>query len=141
MRRLFAFEMRWLLTLLDTIFPAGCAGRVTLGARDVALAPFFRDVFRHAPLLALLGVRGATWLLTFSPLWRWGWPVTFGMLAPARRLALLEALAHSRFYLFRELPMLLKTLGGLGWGSAPAFQRMVGVDAPIDTPDWMQEAR
>jgi hypothetical protein len=130
------FELAWVLAILSTIYPAHANDRLTLGADDVPLAAFFDDVFARAPGLPLLGIRAATWAITFCPLFVIGRFGLFHRLPTNDRLRVIEGLGHSRFYLVRELPMLIKTIGCLGYGSLPAVQQQIGVDRPLDTPDW-----
>ncbi len=141
--RLFGFERRWLLALFDVLIPSGASPELPLGARDVGLEGYVDELVRYAPLRVVWGVRACLWLLVFCPLFVIGrWRSFFG-LAPEEQLAVLERLRQSPSYLVREMPLLFKMLGCLGYGGHPEIHAALGIE-PRDRepPSWARrEAR
>ena len=130
---LFGFEKRWLLRIFDAVLPPG-HGTLEIGARDVPLEGLIDDLFEVAPGQFSLGLRAATWVVTlFGPLLA-GRLRTFGGLSREDRAAVLARLSTSRFYVLREIPMLLKMVACLGWGGMPEVQRRVGLEVVDETP-------
>lgn len=134
---LLPFERRWFLTLASTIAPSGAHPKVSVGVPDVPLGAFLDDVFRRAPLQMRLGIRAATWVLTWMPLlWRLKLR-PFGRLRPEDRVALLSGLAASDSYVARELPNLIKIVACMGWAGDPRVQASLGVtDVDPVPPAW-----
>ncbi len=130
------FETRWFSQILAAIFPSDCSAVVT-GADRVPMERFLTDVAKNAPLLPLLGIRAALWVVMFTPLLFIGRLRTFSALPPADQARMLQRMSQSGIYAVREIPILLKTIGCLGYGSIPRVQREVGlVDLPLDEPAW-----
>lgn len=133
----FTFERRWLLTLFDAVLPGGAHPAFPRTVEEAGVDRFVTDLVQHAPPPANLGLRVATWALTFAPLWRWGRPRTMGRLERDEQVQLFEALHRSRLHLVRELPMLVKTFAVMGYGSLADVQRNVGVPLPAgDRVSW-----
>lgn len=136
MRRMFAFERRWLLALFEAVLPGGAAERLPVGATGREVEVFADDLYGHMPAQAALGLRLATWVLT------WFAPLAIGKLGPIGRLAAadraraLTKLHHSPVYVARELPMLVKTFAVLGYGALPHVQQQIGVGAGAP-PRWL----
>lgn len=133
-----SFERRWLLTICDTIIPSDSHDELTAGASAAPLGAFFDDVFARSPVDMRAGIRAATWVITWLPLF-WRLKLRpFGRLRREDRVALLTSLAGSRFYLVREIPNLLKIIACMGWSSMPAVQAQLGMPNPDATPpDWV----
>src|SRR5690242_15791783 len=87
--RLFRFERRWLVAIFETVLPDGEAA-LPLGAPQAPLGRFVDDFLARAPLTAVLGLRGALWLVILAPLVALGRPRTFLGLPPPERIALLD---------------------------------------------------
>ena len=125
--KLRGFERRWLEAIFGTILPDGDPSGLP-GAAQVEWKPFLDDFASAAPARMLLGLRAALWftvlLAPLLMLWR---VRTFARLGGAERLRVLRALRESRFYLVRELPVLLKSVACLGYCRLPAVQRKVGL--------------
>lgn len=135
-----SFERRWLFVLWETILPSGTQNGVSLGARDVGLERFLDELLAHAPARVTLGARACVWLLTFCPLFVIGRFALFPSLADEERMAVLDKLRSSDVYLVRELPILFKMLGALGYGGLPAVQRDMGIRVRSDEPpEWAEE--
>jgi hypothetical protein len=134
--RLLRFERRWLVAVFETVLPAGEAA-LPLGAADAPLGRFVDDFLARAPLTAVLGLRGALWLIMLAPLVMLGRPRTFLGLPPADRIALLERLRRSDHYLVRESAVLFKIVGGLGFCGLAAVQQHLGIHpTDPDLPPW-----
>ncbi len=135
--RLFGFERRWLLSIFDTMLPSGASEQLSLGARDLPLERFVADVEANVPGRILLGLRAATWLVTFAPLLLLRRFRRFPRLPRDDRLVLLDRLSHSRIYLLREIPVLLKMVACLGYCGMPEVQRQVGYEqVATEPPEW-----
>jgi hypothetical protein len=133
----FTFERRWLLAIFAAMLPAQPAGPLTKGVDDVPLDRFLEDFLPGAPAQVRLGLRAATWLITFAPLWATFRPRIFPWLPSAEGAALLGRLSRSRIHLIRELPELLKLVVTMGYFALPEAQRALGADTPDAlAPDW-----
>lgn len=131
-----SFETRWFSRILAAIFPSDCSALVT-GADRVPMERFLADVAKNAPFLPLLGIRAALWVVMFTPLLFVGRLRTFTGLAATDQTRMLQKMSESSIYALREIPILLKTIGCLGYGSIPRVQREVGVvELPLDEPAW-----
>ena len=137
-----AFERRWLLRIFDAVYPRQTPGGPASGAADVPLEGLITDLGSHAPFDFMLGLRAATWVVTlFGPLLV-GRLRRFGSLPVSERGEVLEGLAHSRLYLLREIPMLLKMVASLGYVGMPDVQRELGLSV-VDSqpPSWARGER
>lgn len=134
-------ERRWLLMVFDAIVPKGEGDGILLGARDVPMGRFLDDLFRSAPAHFCLGLKACIWFVTFAPVFVIGKFRTFGGLAAADRLRLLEKLGESDVYVVREMPLLFKTVACLAFCGLPEVQTRVGI-APVDPspPAWARRA-
>ena len=138
--RLLRFERRWLAAVFDTILPSDASRRLPVGARDLPLDRFVRDLLRRAPLTFAAGVRIALWITVFAPLFLHGKRRLFPSLDPEHRLAVLRRLQRSSSYAIRELPNILKMVACLGWGGHPAVRERIGLASPSDPPPaWLGE--
>src|SRR5688572_803777 len=120
--RLFRFERRWLIRVFEAVLPAG-EDSLGLGAADVPMGRFADDFLARAPLTAVLGLRGALWLVMLAPLFVLGRPRTFLGLSPGQRGELLDRLRRSDLYLVRESATLFKIVGCLGFCGLGPVQR------------------
>lgn len=112
--------------VIDALLPPGGA---LPGALEAGFADFELGFSSDAPLPMRLGWRAAlfagAWI---SPLLIGRLP-PLDRLAPGEREAALEAMGKSRFYLIRQVFLLLKAVTSFGYGSAPVVRRAVGYDA------------
>jgi hypothetical protein len=137
---LFAFERRWLVSIFQAIFPneppASIRGE---GQDDPFLARFLHSFFAGAPSQVRWGVRLAAWFITFYPLcWRLKCR-TFHRLSAQDQEACLMSLGASRFYMIREIPMLLKIVSAMGIFGLPAQQTRLGAKIPDrEPPAWFR---
>lgn len=104
---------------------------------DPRLEGFILDLEESAPGLVLLGLRGATWVVTLAGAPLTGRFASFRALDRAAKAEVLTALSQSRFFILRELPMLLKMFACMGYGGLPEAQRAVGgPGAHAPAPAW-----
>ena len=66
--RLFRFERRWLAARVRDRPPLDADPTMPLGARDVPMGRFVDDLLANAPLLTVLGLRAALWMVMLAPL-------------------------------------------------------------------------
>ncbi|MBK7581876.1 MAG: hypothetical protein IPI67_16915 [Myxococcales bacterium] len=130
----FGFERRWLAELWATLLPSGTSGGLSIGARDVDLGRFLDELLTHAPARVTLGARVCLWLLVLCPLFVIRRFVLFPSLSDDERLKVLEKLRSSDVYLVRELPLLFKMLGALGFAGLPAVQAALSIDVRDESP-------
>ncbi|HEX9294997.1 MAG TPA: hypothetical protein VF881_04160 [Polyangiaceae bacterium] len=135
------FERRWLLRVFETLIPAGVDRQMPMGAADVPMHRFIDDLLEHAPLEFIIGLRACLWMIMLSPLFLLRRFRTFLGLEQSARLAVIDRLRTSRFYIVREAPLLFKTIGCLGFCGLPAVQGALGIH-PIDAtpPEWARVA-
>jgi hypothetical protein len=128
---LFAFERRWLALVFACVIPP---------SREAPMDAFIDDLIRHAPPRVILGARLCLWLLLFSPPFVIGRFATWLSLDDGERLAVLERLRQSDNYVLRELPLLFKMLGALGYYGLPEVHAALEI-SPRDEapPDWYPE--
>lgn len=115
-------------TVIDALLPpAGSDGFP--GAFEAGFEGFERGFTADAPATMRLGWRAALFLAA------WVSPLLIRRLPPLDRLsvedreAALEAMGKSRFYLIRQVFLLLKAVTSFGFGSTGAVRRAVGYDA------------
>src|SRR4051794_3355972 len=65
--RLLGFGRRWLLRLFTAILPSNVDPAQPRGAADVPLGRFIDDFVVHAPLMTLIGLRAALWMVMLAP--------------------------------------------------------------------------
>lgn len=123
----FSFERDWIVALFETVIPSDADPRVPLGADQAPMRRFVDDLLDHAPLQFIAGFRACVWLTQLAPPFVLARPRTFLGLGRSERLLLLERFHASPIYLLRELPLLLKTIGCLGFCGLPAVQAQLGI--------------
>ncbi len=114
--------------VLDSLLPPG--GAVGLpGAFETGFERFEAEFCADAPPQMRLGWKTALFAAAWiSPLLIARLP-PLDRLQPDEREAALEAMGKSRFYLFRQILLLLKAVTSLGYGATAAVRRAVGYDA------------
>jgi hypothetical protein len=139
--RLFNFERRWLLEVLESLMPSGADPRMPVGASDVPLGHFLDDLVESAPEKFVMGLRACLWIVILCPPFVLRRLTTFFGLAPQERVTLMYRLRESNLYVVRELPMLLKTVGCLGMCGLPEVQQRLGITPTDKTPpQWARVA-
>ena len=112
--------------VIDALLPAG--GELP-GALESGFETFEEGFRRDAPAMMRVGWLAALWVASWiSPLLILRLP-PLDRLEPAAREDALNALSKSRFYLLRQVMLLLRAVVGFGWGSTPEVRRKVGYDA------------
>ncbi len=131
--RLFSFERRWLCEVFASVIP---------GSRDEPLGAFVDDLVATAPLRVIVGARLCLWLLLLSPPFVLGRFTSFFGLDEPERIDLFERLRASPNYVIRELPLLFKMLGALGYCGLPQVHARLGI-SPRDSepPSWFPTAK
>jgi len=144
----FAFERVWLRGIFACVIPSGASQLLPEGASDVPMAGFIDDLIAHAPAKFLIGLRACVWAVTLAPLLVFLRPRLFHQLTARRQLELLDHMRQSDVYLIREMPLLFKTIGCLGYGGVPEVRDRLGIARPRrphqdgsstrqdDTPEW-----
>lgn len=134
-----AFERRALVTIFDTILPAGAHPKLPHGARDIPFSRFFDDAERDAPLDFLIGLRLSLWIIWLCPLFAIGRFRTFGGLDAGDRLKVLRWLQTRSVYLLREVPKLTKAVACLAYCGLPQIQAAIGiVRTDPKQPSWLK---
>lgn len=140
--QLLDFERDWLQTIFETILPADADETFQLGARDVPMDRFIDELLAIAPLHFSAGIRIATWAVWFSPPLFLRKLATIGGLSVEDRERLFERMAEHPNYLIRELPMLFKTAGCLGFCGLPTVQAQIGITPRDGVPAaWARQVR
>jgi hypothetical protein len=139
--RMWRFERRWLVRVFEVLLPRGADPRVPVGAADVAMGRFVDDLLADSSLEFIAGLRLCLWMMMLAPLVVLRKLRTFLGLDPSEQSIVLERLRSNDVYLFREVPMLLKTIACLGFFGLPQVQGSIGIH-PIDTtpPSWASRA-
>jgi hypothetical protein len=124
-RSLTRTERDWAFAALGAIYPSRASASLPVGVCDLALADYLRDLFASIPLLAVVGLRAAIWVVALAPPFVMRRMVTVAGLADDERRALLERLLRSPSYGVRQLVMALKAVGGLFFGGAASVKEAI----------------
>lgn len=116
-------ERRWRDALLAAMIPASALDSEQPGLEAVDTEPFWNEMERAAPPLLRLGLRFAVWVLTWAPLLLIGRAHSFRRLAGPEQDRVLERAASSRFYLLRQLVMMLKAMACFAYFRVPTARR------------------
>ena len=118
--------------VLDTLLPAQAHPNFSVGVFDAGFETFYSDFERTAQPAFRSGFRAAllaaTWL---SPLLILRLPPLSLYARPTRERALM-AMEASRFYLLRQMMLLLKTVVCFSYGADPAVRAVVGYPRQAD---------
>lgn len=137
--RVTAWERRQMATICRAILPQ--KGETFLpGAEELPLEAFVDEFFAYTPGGSSIGVRLATIIILVAALFRYG--RSFGRLTREKQADLLNTMASSRWYIVREMPMLVKLMAFLAWDGDPRVHRALGVRMHDgSSPDWLVEAK
>ncbi len=102
-----AFEERWAVAVLAEFAPAGGPG-FSPREGEVDYLGALRGMMRASTRTAALGLRLALWITALAPLWLLGKVQTFRGIARERRTEILQRLLNHRFYIVREMVLVLK---------------------------------
>ncbi len=105
-----AFERRWCDLLLQAMLPAG---QRQSGLAAVPMQGFWPRLRDAAPPMLRHGLRASVWALTWLPLLWPGYWRTFGGLDADGRDRFLVAAHHSRFFLLRQMVLVIKLMACL----------------------------
>lgn len=107
------------------------------GLVDLDFDAFYRQFRREAPLLLRFGVVMGAVVFTLTPLLTVGWPLPSFML-PKRTLdAHAQRVTSHRFYLLRQVVLLVKVAGGLCYGAHPKVRAAFALAPyPSEPPVW-----
>lgn len=128
-----AMERRWAVAVLEGFAPVGGSG---LAPREgeVDYLSTIQQMMRASTAKAAFGLRVGLWIAALAPLWLLGKAKTLGSLSRERRAELLAKLLEHRFFLVRELTLLLKLSACMAMFARPAlrgrsnYDRTVGLD-------------
>ncbi len=118
-------ERRFAHTIFDTIFPAGAHPDLPDGIVDVGLDWYLDDLPKHFPPMSFLVFRLALVFVALTPLFTVGRPRTIHGLDPEARLVHIGRLHHARWYLVRQMVVMIKALGSIHYFSQHAVRRRV----------------
>lgn len=114
--------------VIDALGPSGHPV-FKIGLLEAGFDAFWEDFRRTAPASMVLGFRAALWTAS------WLSPLLIGALPPLSRLSTedraraLSAMGGSRFYLLRQLTLVLKAVCGFCYGAHPEVRRAIGYPA------------
>jgi hypothetical protein len=129
MRSLTRTERDWAFAALGAIYPSRASSSLSVGVCDLALGEYLRDLFLSIPLMAVLGLRAAIWIVALAPPFVLRRMVTVMGLDAEERQLLVERLVSSPSYGVRQLVVALKAIGGLFFGAAASVKAAIFGDA------------
>ena len=89
------------------------------GLDRLDVLPFLRQFWREAPLLIRLALLGSVVVFIATPVATVYWPLP-AFLLPRQKLDVhAHKLATHRWFLLRQVMLMIKTIGGLPWGAHP----------------------
>src|SRR5580700_9015475 len=95
MRSLSKTERDWAFAALGAIFPSRASESLPVGVCDLELGEYLRDLFASIPLMAVLGLRAAIWIVALAPPFVLRRGVTVMGLDATERQSLVERLVSS----------------------------------------------
>ncbi len=113
--RLTEVETRWALSLIEAVFPQQPSDKGDHIDHSKELRAFLQDIFANGPITFTLLARVVFILLQLMPLFIIGRLKLFINLSADDKDRFLMALYNSRWYLLRQLGLLVKLIGGLGY--------------------------
>lgn len=115
--------------VLEALLPSGAAPELPFGLFDAGFDSFYEDFRSTADLRLRLGFRAALWTGA------WLAPILIGRLPPITlheretRERALAAMAGSRWYLVRQMMLVLKAVACFGYGADAKVREAVGFPA------------
>ncbi|HJL18835.1 MAG TPA: hypothetical protein RMH99_24445 [Sandaracinaceae bacterium LLY-WYZ-13_1] len=128
---MFAFERRWAAAILGGFAPSAGPG-LAPAEGEVDWARGVRRFLARASAKGRLGVRVGLLLVVTAPIWGRGRLRSAVHLPPDERAALLEELLAHRFFVVRELCLLLKLVACMTLFTAPGMRERVAYDPPAE---------
>jgi hypothetical protein len=130
--KLSSAEKTWAEAALEAIIPPG--GDVTpLSANDTKSIAVLEDMVMWLSGMNAVGLRAAVWFFEFGG-------ATFGGVGLCKRFsrlplpdreAAMVKLNHSRFFFFRQMALLMKTMACFGFGADSRVRTALGMDRPV----------
>jgi hypothetical protein len=105
---MFAFERRWAHSILEAYAPYDTPSGLAPQRGEVDYVRTLTRIMAASQQRAALGLRVGIWIAVFAPIWLWGRLRLATSLAMEERARLLGQLLSHRFFLVRELALLLK---------------------------------
>jgi hypothetical protein len=120
-----ALERRWIADIFDTMYPRNADPRLPLGVRDCDIEGYLDEIEKRWPAFSLFGYRATVIIIGLASIallrtWR-----TFHQLGPDERVKVLASIYASRFYVVRQLVILLKASAGIIYGSEPRVRQQL----------------
>jgi len=116
------FEQRWVESILAATLPARPEDEMP-GFSDIELDDFWERFLEWVPLHFRIGLRLATWVVTFWPILTLRSFRTFHGLSDERKDEILRSIEHSRFFVVRQATFVFKTTAGFAYFREPETQR------------------
>jgi hypothetical protein len=114
-----ALERRWIADIFDTMYPRDADPRLPLGVRDCDIDGYLDGIEKQWPAFSLFGYRATVIVIGLASIMLLGTWRTFSLLTPDERIKVLASIYASRFYVVRQLVILLKASAGIVYGSEP----------------------
>lgn len=126
---MFAFERQWAVAVLEGFAPVGGPG---LAPREgeVDYLTTIQKMMLASTGKAAFGLRVGLWIVAFAPMWLFGRLRTVRDLSRERRAELLDQLLAHRFFLVRELTLLLKLSACMAMFARPSIRDRSSYDRP-----------
>ncbi len=126
-RPLFEFEKRWARVLFGAIVPRELHPDVPESAGELGADEVLNALYTHSSFLGSVGFRGGLWLVWLLPPFVIGGIRLFGGLSPPEANRYLTRLYHHRFYLARQLVLLMKLVACMGYFRHPKVRDAFGI--------------
>jgi hypothetical protein len=140
-RSLTRTERGWAFAALGAIYPSHAHEALSVGVCDLALGEYLADLFATIPLMAVLGLRTAIWMVALAPPFVLGRLSTVVGLDAVERQTLVERLMASSSYGVRQLVVALKAIGGLFFGGAASVRAGILASGGDPSPELVSVAR
>lgn len=127
------WEKRWALSVFEAIYPSGTE-QFPIGAKEVPMARFIEDFFKHTSFQSRWGLRLALIVFQILPFLFIKRFHLFHRLSSTEKQEYLERWYHHRFYLFRQVALLFKMVASLGFCGFPEVQDAIGYVKPNREP-------
>lgn len=120
MSTLFAFEQRWLLSILKALLPSRADQP---GFEAVNFSEFWPLFKQAATPLLVFGVRAATWFVFWTPFYWIGRWRNFNQLSPDEQDRVINRAATAKFFLVRQMLNTLKIVACFAYFREPLLRQ------------------
>jgi hypothetical protein len=127
-----SFERKWAERVLEAFAPPGPNDRFAPSPGQVQYGASLLAMNRASNRFASVGMRLAVWAVFFAPVWLFGRLATFASLDIEQRAEILDRMLAHRFYLVREMVLLLKLAACMAIFALPDLRARSGYDRPVD---------